>query len=81
MGFSQATVSEWVVNSLLQGIFPTRVWNPGLWHCKWILLPSEPPGKPTLYARLPSNVLTLLSHLSLLPNLPDTPDEIRLLLS
>ena len=21
---------------LLQGIFPTQVLNPGLWHCKWI---------------------------------------------
>ena len=23
--------------SLLQGIFPTQGWNPGLLHCKWIL--------------------------------------------
>ena len=23
--------------SLLQGIFPTRESNPGLWHCRWIL--------------------------------------------
>ena len=23
--------------SLLQGIFPTQGWNPGLLHCRWIL--------------------------------------------
>ena len=32
--------------SLLQGIFPTQGSNPGLPHCRWILVPSEPPGKP-----------------------------------
>ena len=30
---------------LLQGIFPTQGWNPGLLHCRQMLLPSEPPGK------------------------------------
>ena len=33
-------------HALFQGIFPTQGLNPGLLHCKWILLPSEPPGKP-----------------------------------
>ena len=33
-------------HALLQGIFPTQGSNPGLPHCRWILLPSEPPGKP-----------------------------------
>ena len=33
--------------SLLQGIFPTQGSNPGLLHCRRILLPAEPPGKPT----------------------------------
>ena len=31
--------------SLLQGIFPTQGWNPGLLHYRPILLLSEPPGK------------------------------------
>ena len=36
---------------LLQGIFPTRGSNPGLLHCRQTdALPSEPPGKPKLYA-------------------------------
>ena len=32
--------------SLLQGIFPTQGLNPGLPHCRRILLPAEPQGKP-----------------------------------
>ena len=32
--------------SLLQGIFPTQGSNPGLLHCRQILLPVEPQGKP-----------------------------------
>ena len=32
--------------SLPQGIFPTQGSNTGLLHCRWILLPAEPPGKP-----------------------------------
>ena len=31
--------------SLLQGIFPTQGSNPGLPHCRQILLPAEPQGK------------------------------------
>ena len=31
---------------LLQGIFLTQRLNPGLLHCRQILLLSEPPGKP-----------------------------------
>ena len=31
---------------LLQGTFPTQRLNPGLLHCRQILLPSEPTGKP-----------------------------------
>ena len=33
-------------HALLQGLFPTRGLNQGLLHCKWILLLTEPPGKP-----------------------------------
>ena len=32
--------------SLCQGIFPTQGLNPGLLHCRWDSLPSEPPGRP-----------------------------------
>ena len=36
---------------LLQGFFPSQGLNPGLLHCRQILLPSEPPG--TLSMGLP----------------------------
>ena len=36
-------------HSLLQGIFPTQGSNWGLLHCRQILLPSQPPGKPSVY--------------------------------
>ena len=32
--------------ALLQGIFPTQGSNPGLPHCRQILLPAESQGKP-----------------------------------
>ena len=35
------------------GIFPTQGSNPGLLHCRQRLLPSEPPGKPTVYISSP----------------------------
>ncbi|CAN0395296.1 unnamed protein product [Rangifer tarandus platyrhynchus] len=38
-------------HALLQGIFPTQGSNPSLLHCKQILLPSEPLGKPILLVR------------------------------
>ena len=40
-GISQASGCHF----LLQGIFLTQGWNPGLPHCRQMLLPSEPPGK------------------------------------
>ena len=33
--------------SLLQGIFPTQVLNPGLLHCRWILYKLSHKGKPS----------------------------------
>ena len=39
--------------ALLQGIFPTQGSNPGLPHCRWIILPSEPPGEPKASANSP----------------------------
>ena len=46
MGFSRQ--EYWSgFHSLLQGIFPTQEWNPGLAHCRQILYSlSQPPGKP-----------------------------------
>ena len=38
--------------SLLQGIFPTQGWNPGLPHCRWILYQLSHQGSPwTDYGR------------------------------
>ena len=34
--------------SLLQGIFPTKVLNPGLPHCRWILYQLSHKGSPTI---------------------------------
>ena len=50
---------------LLQGIFPTQGSNPGLPHCRQMLLPSEPPGKSLLlssntYQRVDSLEKTLI---------------------
>ena len=33
--------------SLLEGIFPTQGWNPGLPHCRWILYQLSHKGSPT----------------------------------
>ena len=45
-GILQARITGVGTLSLLQGIFPIQGLNPGLPHCRWILYPSEPPGKP-----------------------------------
>ena len=42
----QARILEWVSLSLLQRIFPTQILNPGVPHCRHIILPAEPQGKP-----------------------------------
>ena len=34
--------------SLLQGIFPTQGWNPGLPHCRWILYQLSQKGSPRI---------------------------------
>jgi len=44
-------------HALLQGIFPTQGWNPGLLHCSWIFLPAELPGKPIKCLILANHVL------------------------
>ena len=50
-------------HALLQGIFPTQGSDPGLPHCRRILLQSEPPGKPlaTLGSVIGVRGATLLS--------------------
>ena len=42
-GIPQARVLQYSLHSLLQGIFPTHGLNPGLPHCRRILLSAEPP--------------------------------------
>ena len=50
-GSLQARILEWVAIPFSRGIFLTLGLNLDLLHCRQILLPSEPPGKPvTLYA-------------------------------
>ena len=34
--------------SLLQGIFPTQGWNPGLPHCRWVLYQLSHQGSPRI---------------------------------
>ena len=50
-GILQARILEVGSLSLLQGIFPTQGWDPGLPHCKWILYQLSHKGwlVPTLY--------------------------------
>ena len=40
-------------HALLQGISPTQGSNPGLPHCRRIILPSEPAGEPKESANSP----------------------------
>ena len=35
-------------HALLQGIFPTQGWNPGLPHCRWILSQLSHKGSPRI---------------------------------
>ena len=35
-------------HDLLQGIFPTQGWNPGLPHCRWILYHLRHQGNPRI---------------------------------
>ena len=44
----QARILEWVACSLLQGIFPTEVSNPGLLHCRRILNQLSHQGSPRI---------------------------------
>ena len=41
----QARILEWVALSLLQRIFPTQGWNPGLPHCRRILYRLSQQGR------------------------------------
>ena len=45
-GASPGKNTEVGCHGFLQGAFPTQGSNSGLPHCRPILLPSEPPGKP-----------------------------------
>ena len=46
MGILQARILEWVAMPSSRRIFPTQGLNPGLPHCRQILLLSDPLGKP-----------------------------------
>ena len=41
-----ARILEWIAIPFFSGIFLNQALNPGLPHCSWTNLPSEPPGKP-----------------------------------
>ena len=56
----QAGIIKWAL-SLLQGIFPTQGWNPGLPTLQVDSLPAEPPGKPITRNITQSNGISL-SH-------------------
>ena len=73
MGILQARTLEWVAMPIpcRRGIFPTQESNSGLQHCRWILLPTEPPGKPKN---------TAVGSLSLLQGIFPTQDSNRGLL-
>ena len=60
--------------SLLQGIFPTQGSNPGLPHCRQILYPAEPQGKPSempsgklssFLGQVPMNPVSLIQNMLL----------------
>ena len=59
MGFSRQ--EYWMgCHFLLQGIFPTQGLNPGLLHCRQMLLLSEPPVKPLIYPQCLANLISFL---------------------
>ena len=65
MGFSRQEAGVGC-HFLLQGIFPTQGSNSGLPHCRQMLLPSEPLGKPH---NLPLNLFYFFIGVQLLYNI------------
>ena len=47
---------------LLQGIFPTQGWNPGLLHCRQILYPLSHQGRPFSMVSTSNSVTTFSPH-------------------
>ena len=65
-------------HALLQGIFLTQGLNPGLPHCTWILLPSQPPRKPNVAINI-SNIQERKEREALpLTSLPPSPSSVAL---
>ena len=65
-------------HALLQGIFLTQGSNPGLPHCRWILLPSQPPWKPNVAI----NISNIQEREALpLTSLPPSPSSVALNIS
>ena len=48
-GILQARILEWVAHPLLQGIYPTQGWNPGLLQCRQILYQLNHQGSQNHY--------------------------------
>ena len=48
MRISQARILEWIVHSLLQGIYSIQGSNPHILHCRWILYQLSHEGSPRL---------------------------------
>ena len=68
-------------HALLQGIFPTQGSNPGLPHCRWILLPSQPPRKPNIAINI-SNIQERKEREALpLTSLPPSPSSVAINIS
>ena len=56
--------------SLLQGIFPTQIPNPGLLHCRWILYQLSHQGSPRILEDLPDPGIKLESPALQVDSLP-----------
>ena len=61
-GILQARVLEWGSLPLLQGIFPTQGWNPGLPHCRQILNQLSHRGSPLSCRLEPNSTLGSMFH-------------------
>ena len=55
-GILQARILEWVMGSLLQGIFPTQGWNPGLQHSRQILYCLSHQGSLLTFNKMKLNI-------------------------
>ena len=59
---SQARTQEWVAISFSRGSSPPQGLNPGLLHCRQMLLSSEPPGKSDNENKCHQKWVLLIKH-------------------